>query len=71
MRPAFIGVAVGIVGALLLSRLMRTLLFGIGASDPVTYLVVAAALVLAAWVSCFLPARRALRIDPVAALREE
>ncbi|MFC1628409.1 ABC transporter permease [Gemmatimonadota bacterium] len=71
MRPAIIGVAVGIVGALLLSRLMSTLLFGIGAGDPMTYLAVAVILTLAAYISCYLPARRALRIDPVVALRQE
>ncbi len=50
MRPAVIGVAVGIVGALFLSRMMSSLLFGIGAGDPITYLMVAMALILAAWV---------------------
>jgi len=58
MRPAIIGVVVGIAGALLLSRLMSSLLFGVGTGDPVTYLAVALSLTLAAYLSCYLPARR-------------
>lgn len=71
MRPALIGVIVGVLGALLLSRLMAGLLFEIRAGDPITYLAVALLLTIAAYLSCYLPARRALRIDPVVALREE
>ncbi len=71
MRPALIGVVVGVLGALLLSRLMAGLLFEIRAGDPITYLAVAMLLTIAAYLSCYLPARRALRIDPVVALREE
>jgi len=71
MRPAIVGIALGLLGAYALSRLMATLLFGVGASDPLTYLGVAALLTAAALVSCYLPARRALGVDPVAALREE
>ena len=62
---------VGVLGALLLSRLMAGLLFEIRAGDPITYLAVAVLLTIAAYLSCYLPARRALRIDPVVALREE
>ncbi len=71
MRPALIGVVVGVLGALLLSRLMAGLLFEIRAGDPITYLAVAVLLTITAYLSCYLPARRALRIDPVVALREE
>lgn len=71
MRPAVIGIGCGIIGALILARLMTGLLFGITADDPITYLIVALLLALTAYISCYLPARRALRIDPVAALREE
>ncbi len=71
MRPAIVGIALGLLGAYALTRLMATLLFGVGASDPLTYLGVAALLTAAALVSCYLPARRALGVDPVAALREE
>lgn len=71
MIPAAIGIGCGILGALGLSRLMAGLLFGITPSDPITYLVVAMLLALTAYLSCYLPARRALRIDPVVALRQE
>jgi ABC-type antimicrobial peptide transport system permease subunit len=60
-----------LAGAFGLSRLMTGLLFGIEPSDPFTYIVVALVLTAAAIVSCFLPALRALRVDPATALREE
>jgi len=71
MRPALIGIGIGLLGAFALSRLLSSLLFGIAPSDPTTYVAVAAVLALTALVSCYLPARRALRVDPVTALREE
>jgi len=71
MRPALIGVALGLLGALWLARFMSSLLYGVESSDPLTYLGVALLFAAAAAVSCFLPARRALRVDPVAALRQE
>jgi ABC-type antimicrobial peptide transport system permease subunit len=71
MRPALFGIGLGLLGALGLSRLMSGLLFGIEPSDPLTYVTVALVLAAAALVSCFLPALRALRVDPVNALREE
>jgi putative ABC transport system permease protein len=68
---ATIGAAFGLVAALGLSRVMRSLLFGVGASDPVTYVLVAAVLVAAAGVASYLPARRVADVDPVEALRAE
>jgi predicted permease len=65
------GVAAGIVGATVLTRFMGSLLFGVGATDPVTYAVVAAILVGAALLASYLPARRATRVDPILALRAE
>jgi putative ABC transport system permease protein len=65
------GVAAGIVGAMLLTRFMGSLLFGVGATDPVTYAAVAAMLVGAALLASYLPARRATRVDPILALRAE
>ncbi|KPK59446.1 MAG: hypothetical protein AMS21_09965 [Gemmatimonas sp. SG8_38_2] len=71
MRPALIGIGLGLLGAFALSRLLSSLLFGIAPSDPTTYLAVAALLAATALISCYLPARRALLVDPVTALREE
>jgi len=69
MTLASLGVIIGIVMALPLTRLLRVLLFGITANDPVTFLWVSLALVLVAAAACYVPARRALSIDPVKALR--
>ena len=71
MLPALVGIVLGAGGALGLSRFMSTLLFGIQPTDPATYVGFGILLALAALASCFVPARRATRVDPVAALREE
>ena len=65
------GIALGLVGALALSRFLRSLVFGVGTTDIPTFFAVAALLSIIALVACYLPARRALRIDPIIALREE
>jgi predicted permease len=70
-RLAFLGAAIGIAGALALTRLMSDLLYGIAATDPVTFAGLALVLIVVAIAACYLPARRAMRIDPVAALRCE
>jgi putative ABC transport system permease protein len=62
---------VGLGGAAALSRLMSSLLFGVGPLDPVTYLVVSAGLATIALLAGYLPARRASRLDPVVALRSD
>lgn len=71
MRPIFMGIGIGLVGALALSRFVCSLLFGVKAADPVTYGAVTLLVIAAALLSCYVPARRALRVDPVAALRQE
>jgi predicted permease len=65
------GIVVGLAGALALTRLMRDLLYGVGPSDPVTLITVAAALLLVAMLASVLPARRATRISPTVALRSD
>lgn len=71
MRAAGAGVALGIAGALALSRFMQSLLFGVAAVDPLTFVVIPGLLVLIAFVASYLPARRASLIDPVLCLRGE
>jgi putative ABC transport system permease protein len=71
MAVALAGASVGVAGALLLTRLMSSLLYGVTASDPATYAAVAAGLLAIAFAASFLPARRASRIDPMRALRTD
>ena len=71
MRLAVGGLVVGIAGALAVARLLRSHLYGVGASDPLTFGVVAVGLLAVAFVASYLPARRAARVDPVNALRAE
>ncbi len=70
-RMALWGVGLGTVGALGLTRLLSSLLFEVNANDPTTFLAVAAALVLVSLTACYLPVRRAVRVDPMVALRYE
>jgi putative ABC transport system permease protein len=71
MRPILAGIAIGLLGALGLSRLIAGLLYGVKPMDPLTYVAVAAIVGLTALLASYLPARRALRVDPVTALRQE
>jgi predicted permease len=71
MSISVAGMVLGLAGAFALTRFMRTLLYGVQASDPVTFAAIAAILTLVALVACFVPARRAARIDPMVSLRTE
>jgi putative ABC transport system permease protein len=71
LRTILIGVAVGITSALVLTRTMKSLLFGITATDPLTFGGVTLLLVGAALLACYIPARRATQVDPMVALRDE
>jgi predicted permease len=69
MRPVFIGLAIGLGGAFAFARLLSTLLFSVAPTDLPTFLLVSAALVATAAVACLVPGRRAVRVDPMVALR--
>ena len=71
MTLALAGTALGLAAAFVLTRSMGTLLFGVTPTDPVTFIVVPLGLALVAFVASYLPARRATRVDPVAALRAD
>jgi ABC-type antimicrobial peptide transport system permease subunit len=69
MAPAFIGIAAGAVGALVSARILEKLVFGVSASDPLTFAIVAGTLALVALLASMVPAFRASRVDPLAVLR--
>jgi len=71
MRPVLFGIATGVVGALALSRFIAGLLFGVKPVDPLTYVAVAGVVAATALLASYFPARKALRVDPVTALRQE
>jgi predicted permease len=71
MKPALVGLAIGTIAALGLTRVLGSLLFEVSATDPATFVAVSALLACVALAACYLPARRAMRVDPMVALRYE
>jgi ABC-type antimicrobial peptide transport system permease subunit len=70
-RMTLVGVGLGLAAALGLTRLMTGLLYGVSAVDPLTFAVVAGVLIVVAMAACYIPAWRAMRVDPIVVLRHE
>jgi predicted permease len=71
MAPALVGIVLGVIGSATLTRLIKGLLFGVRAIDPLTFVLIALLLMVIALLACWIPARRATRVSPLIALRQE
>jgi len=71
LRVVFFGVALGLVGAFAMTRVIRSLLFGVTPNDALTFVLVSLLMIFVALIACSVPARRATKVDPLVALRNE
>jgi ABC-type antimicrobial peptide transport system permease subunit len=71
MSLTVIGIVLGLLGAVAFTRLLASLLFGVGATDPATFLWIAVLLASVSFFACYIPARRAARLDPIKALASQ
>lgn len=71
LRLALIGVVIGVAGGLVLTRFLASLLYGVKPTDPLTFIAISLILIAVALAACYIPARRAAKVDPMVALRHE
>jgi ABC-type antimicrobial peptide transport system permease subunit len=71
LRPAVLGVGLGLAGALGLARFLESMVYGVRATDPVTFVAMGTSLLLVAVAACWIPAQRATRVDALVALRNQ